>query len=433
MIIQISRFRLILYTLIITTLLMLWLVIGFFVTHSFEKSPEGTVVVNFKFLAPMKPSAVELLTLKNESGSVIPLKHVWLTASTLRVEFEEKGYPRGQSYSYSFDWAPSMIWPFRVWGSGELQPKIKLRFIGIENSDRIPSRGPVTFQFNSAVKPEELNKYFHGPLPGRIEPQKEYIPDSGYVYDYSRWHYWPGEKMKNTNTYSIIIEKGLTSLSGSELDTRVEANFTTTPEFLIIENLPRSWSDSIWLTREISIIANQKIKTANVNVEGLPGSVYLSDNKVTFIPHRLMLPGTTYQVKASLVSSSNETLEHVYTFRTTNLGASRWLEVKLGPEPLIYALEGSTTIKTISVNVKPGLAIPRGTLYEQSRNNSSNSNPEGCWIHLNADLLLHSLNSSVDNHSSLGLPKSYSCFYLNKEDLEWLLNNMPQGFMVIIH
>ncbi|RYD06560.1 hypothetical protein N752_02520 [Desulforamulus aquiferis] len=327
-----------------------------------------------------------------------------------------------------------MIWPLWVWASGEFQAKVPLRFVGIDNRDSVPSKGPVIIQFNTEVNPGELMAHFKGPKPGRLEPVKYFSPE-GYLEDYSRWQYWPESKLNNTQDYTIHIAEGLPSRNGGKLTSNIEAQFTTTPEFLILESNPRPGSSGIWLTRNIFITANQDLKTAEISINDLPGVCRIDGNRVDYLPNRVLSPNTHYKVTARLVSKSNEILNYSYDFITTNLGSSRWLEIKSGSSIKLWVMEGKKTIRTMTITQKSRPAAPTGTLYEQNRSTTSNKNSkQDQWIWLNADILLHSLpEGTADNHSQLGIPKTYSCYYLEQEDLDWLISYMPQGFMVINH
>lgn len=432
MIVQISRTRIIQYAIIFFVTLALWIAIGFFVTQQVEDSAEGEVIVTFKFLAPMKPSATRDLVIEQaESRRQVPFTYHWITASTLQVKIPEKDYPRGQQYRYHFKSAPAMIWPFYVWDSGEFQSQVKLRFVGIEASETVPSRGPVILQFNTNVNPGKIHNYVKGPVPGKLEPAK-LTTGKNFSYDYSRWLYWPAKKLHNLDRYAMEITKGLPAENGTALDKSVQAEFVTTPEFLIQKVFPRPGSDSVWLTRDILIETNQRLKSGVISVNGLPGQGKITGNQIKFTSQRVLMPGRIYQVKAHLTSTSNETLDYEYSFTTTNLGNSKWLELKLDPSPTLWLVEGNKTVKRMEVALKSD-HLPTGTLYEQSRQTMNGDAALG-WLRLNADILLHSLSPNMtDQHQALGLPKTYSCIYLKKEDLTLLLNTLPQGFMLICH
>lgn len=433
MIVQISRTRIIQYAVIFFVTLALWITIGFFVTQRIEDSAEGEVIVTFKFLAPMKPLAArDLVVERLDNGLQVPFTYNWITASTLQVKIPEKSYPRGQRYHYKFKSAPAMIWPFYVWASGEFQSQVKLRFVGIEASDTVPSRGPIILQFNTNVSPREIHNYVKGPVPGKFEPVKTYIEGKGSFIDYSRWLYWPGKKLRNLHRYFIEVKKGLPGESGTVLEESVKANFKTTPEFLIQQVFPKPGSDSVWLTRDILIEANQQLKSGTLSINGLPGRGEIKNNQIRFISHRVLMPGKTYKVKVHLISTSNETLDYEYSFTTTNLGNSKWLELKLDNSPALWLLEGNKTVKKMEIALKSN-QLPIGTLYEQSRQTGTSKTTPG-WMRLNADVLLHSVPDNMsDNHQALGLPKTYSCIYLKEEDLALLINTLPQGFMLICH
>ena len=427
MILQISRTRLILYGVILTTLLALWLIIGCLVIERVENSPEGLVLVTLKFLAPMKPTAIQdLEIIQIEQQERVPFTYTWQTANTLQIRIIEQNYPRGNSYHYKFKGAPSMFWPFFVWAGGDFQAKVPVRFLGIEAKDTVPSQGPVILKFNTNLKAGEIKNYIKLPVPGKLEPLKT-IPGENIPYpDFSRWQYWPSEKLLNLNTYEIEILKGLPSQHGDKLTKSIRAQFKTTPEFLIEAAYPRPGSASVWLSREIALEANQPLKGGSFAIKDLPGQSVLKGNKIYYLPERILLPGKTYRVKAHLVSVSNETLDYEYSFATTNLGQHRWLEFKPTPSATLWLMEGNKTLREMPVSIKPGRPLPSGTLYEQNRTNH--------WIRLNADILLHVLpNGRVDRHESLGLPATYSCIYLGEKDLKELLQVLPPSFMFISH
>lgn len=402
-------------------------------THHVENSTEGQVVTTFKFLAPMRPSAAKnLIIRRKDTNKEVPFEYEWITSNTLRVFILEKEYPRGLNYSYSFRAAPVMIWPLHVWASGNFSSNVQLRFLGVKNKDAVPSRGPIILQFNTFVDPMGIRKHIHFPFPGKFEPLKINIEGNIFYTDYSQWQFTPSKKLKNQNKYSINIDKDLLSIHGNPLKKSIEADFNTTAEFLITQVSPRPGSQSVWLTRDIILETNQKLKGCQINIEGLQGEPKIYDQKVHFITYRVMMPSKTYKIKAHLISISNEKLDYEYSFSTTNLGNNKWLELKLGKNPSLWVVEGNKTINKINIAVKNKPEIPKGTLYEQNRSDGTKNSPY--WIRLNADILLHANpKNTTDNHRMLGLPKTYSCIYLDPKDLTALYKTLPKGFMLICH
>ncbi|GAB6157595.1 hypothetical protein JCM39194_07950 [Desulfotomaculum varum] len=428
MIVQISRLRIIQYTVVFFVLLVFWFTAAFWVTCRVEHSVEGEVIVTFKFLVPMQPHASSQLVLNQASNRTsIPFTGRWITANTLQIKINEPGYPRGQLYYYRFKAAPAMIWPFYIWAGGQFQPQVKLRLVGIAN-DLVPSRGPVILQFNTDVEPGQIHHYVNLPMPGKLVPVAANPKGQETFYDYSRWLYWPAKKLANRQQYAIKLKKGLPGKNGTRLAENITVHFQTAPEFLIEQVLPRPGAASVWLTRDLVITTNQKLKSGQFIIPELPGTTQIINNQVKYLPERVMLPGQTYHAKVRLVAVSNETLDYEYSFTTTNLGNSKWLELKLGTSPTLWLLEGNKTLKKMEVAVKSG-QLPTGTLYEQNRRTDTPG-----WIWLNADILLHHLPANMpDHHGSLGLPKSYSCLYLQEADLKLLLSTLPRGFMLISH
>ncbi|WP_273483692.1 Ig-like domain-containing protein [Desulforamulus ruminis] len=433
MIVHICRTRLVQVGFLVTFMFVSWLVTGSFVRQDLLECPEGQVAVCFKFLTPMKPSAVNRLVIERiTDGQRVPFHHHWVTANTLHISFPEREYPRGLRYRYQFKMASSMIWPFYVWSSGEWQSRVKLRFIGIENQDAVPSRGPVVLQFNTPVQPSQLPKHIILPEPGKLEPFKNKQTKES---DFSRWLYYPDQKMKNRFRYTLEIKKGLSSLAGDALTQSQKVQFLTSPEFNIQQMQPKPGSTGIWLTRTVSFTANQPLKKADIVIPGLRGQSRINGNQVSFIAEKVMLPDTTYSITATLTSVSNEVITYRGSFHTTNLGNNRWVELKLGPSPALWVYQGNKITRSLKVNLHPQNNIPIGTLYEQDRGvSTAKAGAPLPWFRLNADILLHVLPEGLaDNHALLGLPASYSCLYLPEKDLDWLIQYLPPGFMLIAH
>ncbi|RYD06559.1 hypothetical protein N752_02515 [Desulforamulus aquiferis] len=83
MIIHISKFRLRIFMGMFILLLALWFSIGTFVGQYLENSPEGKVVVVFKFHAPMRETSPQDLVIERVlDGTIVPFNYNWLTAST---------------------------------------------------------------------------------------------------------------------------------------------------------------------------------------------------------------------------------------------------------------------------------------------------------------------------------------------------------------
>jgi hypothetical protein len=423
-----------------------WLVMG----HAARQGPvsiiNDSLCVNISFWAPMNHArAMDHFTIYSRPGDM-PVKYrsQWISRNTVRITVDESEYPRGLKYYYRFHKAPALIPPFTVSCSGTFIARLAPELVAFEPAENVPTTGPIVLIFNTPVEPGSFYRNVSVNAAGDFSPVKLTCPGETKQYsDYSRWSFKPSTKLENSQQYNINISPGLMSLGNGRLNEPLKKIFTTAPALKTREIYPEPDSPSVWLSRKIRLVTNLAIKKADIqlwDIKGMMrGKVTLANNTAAFEPDEILLPSRRYRVSARLLSEHGEELQLNYHFNTTNLGNQRWLDIKPGNPCVIKIMEGDKTLKKLEGWLS--LAedkIPRVTMYEEKRGSSLEFNPEQKnptpYIKLNADIMLHPPPAAGgDDHGKIGLPNSYGCIYLNRDEINWIINNIPFKIMALVH
>ncbi len=442
MIFKITREQIRTFFVTTAVLLATWILMGHYARFQvLDESAEGQVKVNVSFLAPMNHEKVEkrlTVTCGDLPGREVDYQTRWISRNTVQVIISEPGYPRGLEYHLSFKKAPALIPPFTVTADKKVRLQLVPRVIALDPPDNVPTSGPLTIVFNTPVDPESFGQKVSTTAPGTFSPQAVEFGKKGSRYDYSRW-VLTAKKLENGARYRIAIASGLRGLGGGTTTAGQELVFNTAPALAATEIYPRPFDPSVWLSRHISVRANQKLKSAEITVEGVDGEVFVDGNTAVFRPEDLFLPARKYQVGINLTSLYGEKLSMGFWFGTTNLGSQRWIEVKLDNPCTVRVYEGNRSLAAYQGWLTlPRDKVPRVTMYEQKRGSTSEFNPTDTspvrYIKLNADIMIHHQRpGEVHNHGFTGLPPSYGCILLNKPDLDWIFSNVPGNCMVVVH
>ncbi|MBO8129625.1 MAG: hypothetical protein H0Z39_10620 [Peptococcaceae bacterium] len=417
------------------TLFSLWLVVGH-VTIIHVQRNNQSVEAKITFLTPMNRKAVDKIDITSEiEGKPVRYQTQWDNHFTLRVIINEEDYPRGLKYTIRLSKAPALIWPFTVTARHVFQTKVAPAVLDVCPAENAPTTGPVKLRFNTTVAPDNFNDFVHCDYPGSFKPFRYRI--SGRFYeDLSQWQFIPRNRMLPDHVYVITVKKGLKSKAGLALKKDVKVQFRTAQPFLCLETYPKNGAPSVWLTRQIKITTNQKLQDARIEVSGVDGITRVEGTTAKFLAARTFRPNTTYKVKARLTSVHGEQMEKTFSFHTTNLGQQNWLEIKLGTPCRIWWMRGSEEMHEFEGwSTREPSHIPKVTMYEMNRISTQNEkNTESLpWIRLNADILIHALpQGAVDDHRALGLPQTYACIIIPKEELAKIID-FPPNFMVIVH
>lgn len=417
-------------------LLIAWLFLGHAVTADARRSGECEVEVTFRFLAPMRTSyPVAGLNITDEFGREAIYKGVWVNRRCLVISIQEQASGQGLKYLYRLCKAPAVIWPFSVSGRGKFATAVAPRVVGLFPESKVPTRGPVVLQFNTPVEERSFHSAVRMDVPGKWEPAEVSPEGGGRFADTSRWLFYPERPLEFGRRYKIVVGPGVRSLSGLAAGEPVRVFFDTAPELLIMEQYPEPGAPSIWLSRNICIYTNQKLKEAVIEVDDMGGQVDVEGEKAIFVPDRCFRPSLTYKVRVSLTSVYGERLEQEFSFSTTKLGSPYWLEVKRGDKrSKVWIMKGGKEIKEIDASfARHADRIPAVTMYESWRNRGLDEENRP-WFALNTDILIHALPDGMkeDDHEKLGLPRSYSCILIPEDDVKWIARHFENGFMVIV-
>lgn len=422
------------------TLITVWLFMGHYARFEVGDGSGGRVAVNVSFLAPMnRERAVERLTVTGETPGRKVVYHTrWISRNTVQVIIDESEYPRGLQYKITFRKARALVPPFTVSVQKEVRLSLPPKLIALEPSSDVPTAGPLVMVFNTPVEPESFYGHVSTTAPGNFSPLTA-NPGEEDSRDYSRWVLEPRERFENSSRYSIKVAPGLRGTGGGVAGDGAELSFTTAPALEIAGLYPQPFSPSVWLSRSISVTASHPLKEAVIEVEGIKGATLIKENTAVFDPDGILMPNSKYKVSLNLVSECGERLHREFSFGTTNLGRRRWVGVKLGNPCSLDVYEGSKPLKSFSGWLSiPAEKIPRVTMYETKRGSSKEFLPDDPspigYLRLNADIMLHTISPGKDHsHGLIGLPPSYGCILLNRGDMDWILQNVPEKCMVIVH
>lgn len=442
MVLRISREQIRTFFIAAAVLLLTWICMGHCARFNvIEDGPEGQLVVNVSFLAPMnhEGAARRLTVTCGVQGRDVVYRTVWISRNTLQVIIDEPEYPRGLQYHLYFKKAPALIPPFTVTAHKTVGLKLAPRVIALEPWDNVPTTGPVVMVFNTPVDPESFREHVFTTAPGIFSPRVINPGEAVPRYDFSRWVLVPEKRLGNRSSYKISVTGGLRSSGGGIAGSGAEFSFTTAPALEAVEIYPRPYDPSVWLSRHITVRANQDLKEAKIKVEGMAGKVSISGNTAVFVPEGLFLPANRYLVSVILTSVFGEKMTREFWFGTTNLGVQRWIDVKLGNPVKLQVYEGNKPLTSFAgwVTILQD-KVPKVTMYELGRGSTLDFNPKDTspvrYIILNADIMIHHLRPGEGhNHDLIGLPPSYGCILLNKQDLDWIFDNVPGKCMVIVH
>ncbi|MFZ5642348.1 MAG: L,D-transpeptidase family protein [Bacillota bacterium] len=442
MLFKITYAQIRIFVLTTLTLLAVWLFMGHYARFEIiDTGTGGKVMVNVSFLAPMnRGKAVQRLEITGEvPGRNVAYNTTWLSRNTVQIIIDESDFPRGLEYKIVFKKAPALIPPFTVSVQKNIRQSLPPEVIGLSPASNVPTTGPLVLILNTPVDPGSFEKHVNTDAPGKFTPQT--ITEEGKEprYDYSRWVLSPLKRFKNSTSYRVIISPGLQGTGGGLAEKGAEIIFTTAPALEATEIYPRPFSPSIWLSRDITVTTNHALKEAKIMVNGINGNVSVKGNTAVFNPYDLFLPSKEYKVSLDLVSEYGERLKKEFTFGTTNLGNQRWIGIKAGNPCNLKIYEGNKPLKSFQGWLSlSNEAIPKVTMYEIKRGSTWEYYPEDPspvkYLRLNADIMLHHMKAGeAHNHRLLGLPPSFGCILLNRDDMDWILNNVPEKCMVIVH
>lgn len=418
------------FALSVISLIALWLIIGHFVWVKVSRTELHQVWVDYYFLAPMNTNrALDNFHIRSEvKGDRVNYQQVWHSPFHLTIKIDESDYPRGVEYTYSFNKSKALIPPFTVSKQGTILTKVTPELISVTPQKNAPTLGPITLRFNTPISPQSIGQHI------QCDAQGEFKPLEGNL---TTWQFIPHQPLKHQKTYHFTVKAGLKSLHGAVSKQEQQVAISTVPQFKFIQSYPKNGDNSVWLSRTIKFTVNQPVKEANIKAN-FKGKTEIKDNTVYYIPERVFLPASKYQVEADITSVYGEKLTAKISFATTYLGNEKWLEVKAGKPCSVWLMQGSKELSCAEGWFTRSLdKLPLVTMYEINRGTGSGAAETGeklPWIKLNSDILLHSTDyRGVDDHQQLGLPHSYSCLLLPAEVLEKLTKEFKKGFMVIVH
>ncbi|WP_031515125.1 Ig-like domain-containing protein [Desulfofalx alkaliphila] len=416
-----------LYALAIVSMLTLWLIMGHLVWVKTERVSADQISLEYYFLSPMGSKAMEGFTITSEiPGKGVNYSYSWQSPFHLKVLINED-YPRGIKYHYSFKKAKALIPPFTVTKKGTVLSEVIPELVSIYPEKNAPTKGPITLTFNTPIEQKSLNEMVTIDAEGKFYPLEN---------DSSRWQFIPDEQLQYQKIYKITVKPGIKSKYRLTSNKEYQASFTTAPQFKVTETYPRGGDNSLWLSRTIKITTNQPIKEAAVT-GNLDGEIQIDKYTLQYKPRRILSPNTQYQIKARITSIYQEKIDFHLSFKTTNIGNQRWLEIKAGNPCLVWLMEGKKELGQAEAWFTGELdKLPRVTMYESGRGRAiAHDNKESLpWVKLNTDILLHATtHSQEDNHRRLSLPRAYSCILLPNDIMNRISKEFENGFMVIVH
>ncbi|NLK97146.1 L,D-transpeptidase family protein [Defluviitalea saccharophila] len=407
---------------------------------------DNTAVIRVNFLVPMEQYGIE----KNlEIKSSLPntkfqcdLK--WEGPNRLKVTINELSELKGQKILFKIHGAKSQFPFLHKSLSTSVQFQAEPQLLEIENKDHVPTEGPLVLQFNTPMDAKNIQKFIQSDVKFDLEPQV--FEDDGKSIDYSRWNLYPKEKMNNESNYLLLIKKGLKAQCGHMLKEDIQIQIRTASKPKIVETNPKQSAQWVALYPKISAKMNEEIKDAVITIDGVKQKVSVKDNKLEFLPHKILDPGEEYEVSIQGISKYGEKTDpYVLKFMTMPINDDDlWVEVSLKGKHEVIIHKGKDIIRRMpaSGGTKEEPTV-LGTFFIQDRGTSffSKRFNEGAtyWVRIIDQYLFHGI--PRDNHwniieserKKIGKPASHGCVRMNEEDAKWFYENIPHGTMVIIH
>lgn len=413
---------------------------------------ETDMEVAVKFYIPMRQEDLtEKITVTPElPHTLVYYKVRWSNSTTAILHLNQTGYPRGQLLNIKITGAKTIIPFIKKNISTEIRPQLPLKLISKTHPNNIPSRGPLTIDFNTPVNPDSLKSSVVLPAPGRLEPVKLYINNKSYT-NFSRWSFYPDKPLRQGANYKFVLKQEICSIGGSKLQKNETIYFNTATAPRVISTLPEANASEVKLYRSIKITTDKPLNSASIEVikSGTntitPGKVEVKGNNVIFHPSECFLPNQSYKVRLTGKSHENEPIdEYIYFFTTVDMGDRYWVDVNLSKKHTMTVYRGNKVIRTmLASGGKSTTPSPLGYFYTQDRGHSfwSPRFGEGAtyWVRLVGQVLVHSVprdhrwQVKEEEHEKLGLPASHGCVRLSEQNAKWFFENIPTGTLVIIH
>jgi len=426
--------------------------LGNLVLFQWENSEDGKRIdLKLSFLLP-----VEKESFKISVSTEIPVgkrnELTWVSGRRVNITVRETNLPSGQLHIFEVRARYRYIPFLSVSARRSFIPEVCPEPLEIRPSRGVRTTGPIYLKFNTPVTRESLVRSIFFPMPVKVEPLTRTV-NGGQVADYSAWSIFPAEPMEEGRVYTLTLNKGISSIGGTESFSKFNFSFTTAEKPEIIGVYPKRGAEGVLMNESVSVEADREIYGAEITVvngdreKEVSGRVQIKGKKAIFVPFEMWDPNTKYKIEASVRSKEGEWSKILKAwFKTRDMGNELWVAVNLGKIHTVVIYEGNFPkhLMIASGGKGEGDSItPTGIFRVQDRGLSfwSPRFNEGAyyWVRVKDQILFHSVpkdgnwKTKEEEHRKLGLPASHGCIRLSEEDAKWFYENIPPGTLVIIH
>lgn len=407
----------------------------------------GAVRIKVKFLVPMKSQNLdEKIQLISERPGKNFVKSVqWIDDTTLEIFAVEEGLPRGfKTWLYIKPLKtklPGLYKSVKVCYRANIPPFLS----GL--SPVVPSSGPLTLEFSTPVKKEELEKHLKTGFEFDLKPALIMREDGKFFKDCSIWHVLPEKRLQPGSRYTVEFEGLLENMAGSSAKAGFSKVFKVPAMPEVVSTVPVNGSNDVPVYTSVSVSFNQDMEHVSIRMGGMTGDTEIKGKTAVYKPHTVFMPGKEYKVSVCGRSIFGEEMEpYSFGFSVADMGDKLWVEVNLRRLQKVVVYRGSRMIRSMLASgglPGPENETPLGFFTIKDRGESfwSDKYREGAlyWVRIKDDYLFHSVprdsqgNIIREEHEKLGMPASHGCIRLKDEDARWFYENILEGTLVVIH
>ncbi len=424
-------------------LLYLYYITGGVVPTALHQHTDGSATVVFLSLLPLN---AEQLAAQLSVASTDPRQKVtWNITSrgrhTYELTFREHNLPLGSPVLVSMQLPtllPKTHWVKTKQISGRPTPQVVSGPSGL-----VGTTSPLELRFNSSVSSDSLQRALTADFDFTASPKEVTIDGKPFI-DTSAWLITPTQPLRHDTQYRIQLADTLKSTGGITLDKAVRWQVTTVPKLELVSVAPADQATGLSLETPVRVEANRELTDCRISVDGQAHLAMLQGETAIFIPKRLLLPDTKYEIEIQATDTYGESVAETVSFATESMGDRIWVEVSLWEPHSVRVFQGKALLKEmIASGGKDTSPTPFGRYRINGRGYAffSQRYNEGAyyWVRFLGNYLFHSVPFGPDGKflpeeiRKIGSPASHGCVRLPLNDAKWVYRNVPERALVIIH
>lgn len=407
----------------------------------------GAMKITINFYIPVEQTGIEdKVKLTSERPGTEIIKSLrWVDSKTLEIFAMEKNLPKGFNTKL-------YVGPLKTSIPG-LYKVVRTNFRASISpflyriSPIASSTGPIRLDFSTPIKIKALKKGLVADFDYTLR-QSYIVSESGKVFkDCSSFELVPKQPLVSGKQYEIKFDGHLSNFADDVSNTSFHRMFKIAAAPNVVKTEPANGDKDVKLYNPIAVDFDEDMKEVDIQVEGMMGDIKLEGRSVTFKPHTVFIPNTTYRVKVTGKSIFDEKMRpYTFEFTTVDMEDKWWVEINLRPIQKVTVYRGNKVIKSMVASA--GLpddenSTPQGffTLKDRGEYFWTERIQEGglYWVRITGNYLIHSVPRNKDNEiieeelKKLGIPASHGCVRLKDEYAKWFYETVPTGALVIIH